>query len=49
MVRQKDGETLPAEQAYPFIPARSLIEGGCKDPAYTKAWEIARADSFRPG
>ena len=49
MVRQKDGETLPAEQAYAFIPRRSLIEGGCDDPTYSKAWELARADSFRPG
>ena len=48
MVRQKNGETLSAEEAYAFIPKNSLIEGGCEDDSYTKAWNLARADSFRP-
>jgi glutamate synthase domain-containing protein 2 len=48
MVRQKDGETVPAEEAYPFLPERALVEGTCDNPAYTKAWTLARADSFRP-
>lgn len=47
MVRQKNGETVPAEEAYPFIPARSLIDGNCENASYTKAWNLARADSFR--
>ena len=48
MVRQKDGETVPAEEAYAFIAQGCLREGNCEDAAYTTAWNMARADSFRP-
>ena len=47
MVRQKDGETVPAEEAYAFVEEGALLNGGCKDPAYNTAWKLARADSFR--
>ena len=48
MVRQKNGETLPAQDAYPFIPDGSLVDGSCPIPSYADAWKMARADSFRP-
>jgi glutamate synthase domain-containing protein 2 len=48
MVRQKDGETVPAQDAYPFIQEGSLLEGSCRVSSYADAWAMARADSFRP-
>ncbi|MGM0583534.1 MAG: FMN-binding glutamate synthase family protein [Pseudomonadota bacterium] len=46
--RQKNGETLTGDLAYPEMAAGSLVDGSCGDQNYLRRWNRARADSFAP-
>jgi hypothetical protein len=48
MVRQKNGETLSAEEAYWTLEQGALTNGDCDKSDYTRFWNMARADSFAP-
>jgi hypothetical protein len=48
MVRQKSGETLSAEEAYWTLEKGALVNGDCDKTEYTRFWDMARAESFRP-
>ena len=48
MVRQKNGETLSAEQAYWTLEQKALVDDCCARPEYAEPWAMARADSFAP-
>ena len=47
-VRQKNGEVLPADKAYPLLERDALLDGTCGDADYDHPWRLARADSFAP-
>ena len=49
MVRQKTGEVVPADRAFPLLQPDELLDGSCTHPGYVVAWQRARADSFGPG
>jgi glutamate synthase domain-containing protein 2 len=44
--RQKSGETLTGDLAYPELEEGCLAENRCMDPAYAHRWNRARAESF---
>ena len=46
MVRQKNGETLSAAQAYWTLERNALVDGCCARPEYAEPWAMARPDSF---
>ena len=48
MVRQKTGEVIPADRAFPLLQPGELVNGVCTRPDYQIAWQQARADSFEP-
>ncbi|MBI1211958.1 MAG: FMN-binding glutamate synthase family protein [Alphaproteobacteria bacterium] len=48
MVRQKTGEVLPADKAFPVLERGELTDGGAHHPDYKAAWAMARAESFAP-
>ena len=48
MVRQKNGETLSAEEAYWALESGVLTAGACPHADYARPWAMARADSFQP-
>jgi hypothetical protein len=48
MVRQKNGETLSAEEAYWTLEQGALTNGDCDRSDYTRFWNMARAESFQP-
>lgn len=48
-VRQKNGDVLPADKAFPVLPAGCLRDDGeTGDSDYDTPWRLARADSFAP-
>ncbi len=48
MVRQKNGETLSAEEAYWTLEKNVLVNGDCDRSDYTRFWNMALAESFAP-
>ena len=46
MIRQKSGEVLPTDKAYPFLRPNELIEGECTLKAYATPWRLASATRF---
>mgnify|MGYP000091375551 CR=1 FL=1 len=48
MVRQKNGETLPANKAYRFLEPNALVDGTCPDADFAAAWRMAQAETFSP-
>ncbi|GAB4228130.1 MAG: FMN-binding glutamate synthase family protein [Kiloniellaceae bacterium] len=48
MVRQKNGETLSAEEAYRTLEKGALMNGDCDRADYARYWTMARAESFQP-
>ena len=48
MVRQRNGETVPASLAYRILDERSLLDGDCNIEEYRTQWGLARTDSFAP-
>ena len=46
-VRQKSGETVSGDVAYPEWPIGCLVDGTCEEPATIQRWSRARADSFK--
>jgi len=44
-VRQKNGEVLSAEAAYPHLSAGELLEG-TNEPMFRRAWDLASASRF---
>ncbi|WP_118136686.1 FMN-binding glutamate synthase family protein [Oceanicella sp. SM1341] len=47
-IRQKNGETVTGDRAFPEIPEGSLIAGTCQDPNYADRWHRAATHSFAP-
>ena len=48
MVRQKNGEVLSADKAFPLLEPDSLLQGESGHVAYDGAWRLARSGSFSP-
>ena len=49
MVRQENGETVSAEQAFWCLEKNALVDRTCDRPEYSLPWDQAQADSFMPG
>jgi len=48
MIRQRTGDVVSAEEAFPLLQKGELVNGPCEDRTYAKPWALARADSFLP-
>lgn len=48
MVRQKSGEVLAADRAYPLLRQGELTDGTCTHPDYVSDWNRAATDRFAP-
>jgi len=48
MIRQNNGEVLPADKAFPLLKPGELVEGACTIKAYATPWRLATAASFSP-
>ena len=46
-VRQKSGDVIPANEAFPMLATGELLAGS-EDPAFRKYWAMASAASFEP-
>jgi glutamate synthase domain-containing protein 2 len=46
-VRQKTGEVMSAEEAFPRLEPGELL-AGCDKPAYARQWDMASAERFQP-
>ncbi len=44
--RQKNGETVTGDLAYPRLPVGCLVDGTCEDPAWTDRWRRATSERW---
>ncbi len=48
LMREKDGEMITGDEAYPYLPEGFLLRAEPDDFGYLERWQRARADSFAP-
>jgi len=48
LMRKNDGDMVPGDAAYPYLPMGFLLNGDKDDFGYQGRWQRARADDFTP-